>query len=432
MVDYEKIEAAISGSFDDYEFYYLKEKDKKIESRAKELYGLEVKEEEGIALRGIKDNRMTFAYTYDQGERAAESLVQNLARLIPFGVYDDDWDLPPGHKGYPVADLYDYKGADDTEKKETLFNMERTILDYDKRIVATRNCELHEIEIETRIMNTKGLIAEGKKTLYILSGLCVAKDEDEVSWYDWSWSHHWGAMDGEKLGRSIAQKTLSFLSGRQLATGTYEGILTPQASCDLLSILSSSFLAENLYKNKTRLKDREGEKCFADTINIIDSGLAGMGGFYFDGEGVPSRDNVVVKNGNFQGFLYDSYYGRKFGRPSTGNGTRTGIKEPPKCGPRGMFVERGVADILSSFTNGVVIEELMGTHTANPVTGDFSLGAIGHLCKDGASMPFKGVIFSGNLFKLLDNVKAVGTDLMFYGAHGSPSLFVEDIKISGI
>jgi PmbA protein len=391
-----------------------------------------VKEEEGVAIRGIKDNRMTFAYTYDQGEKAAGSLVRNLTQLIPFAVYDEDLDLPRRYERYPAADLYDHKGAGDSEKKEMLFNMEKAMLDHDRRIVATRNCELHEVEIETMILNSRGLIAEGKKTLYVLNGLCVAKDEDEVSWYDWAWSHHWREMDGEKLGRSIAERTISFLSGRQLATGTYEGIITPQASCDLLSILSSSFLAENLHKNKTCLKDRVGEKCFADVISIVDSGLTGMGSFYFDGEGVPAQENVVVKNGSFRGFLYDSYYGKKLKKPSTGNGTRTGIKEPPKCGPRGVSIEQGVTDIRSSFTNGVVIEELMGTHTANPVTGDFSLGAIGHLYKGGTSMPFKGIIFSGNIFQLLNNVKAVGTDMMFYGSYGSPSLFVEDIKISGI
>jgi len=432
MTGCEKIEAAVSGLFDDYELYYHKEKGKKIESREKELYGIEVKEEEGVAVRGIKDNRMAFAYTYDRGEEAAEALVRSLAQLIPFAVHDEGRDFPVGYEKYPAADLCDNKGADDTEKKEALFNMEKAIIEYDRRIVATRNCELHEIEIETRIMNSKGLHAEGKKTLYILTGLCVAKGEDEVSWYDWSWSNHWSRMDGERLGRGIAQKALSFLSGRQLETGTYEGILTPQASCDLLSVLSSSFLAENLYKNKTRLKDRAGERCFSDVVNIVDSGLKSTGGFYFDGEGVPAGDNIVVKNGRYMGFLYDSYYGMKFGVPSTGNGTRTGIKEPPKCGPRGMFIEKGPTDIRNSFNNGIVIEELMGTHTANPVTGDFSLGVIGHIYKGGTPTPFKGVIFSGNIFQLLNNVKAVGTDLVLYGTYGSPSLFVEVMKISGI
>ena len=73
----------------------------------------------------------------------------------------------------------------------------------------------------------------------------------------------------------------------------------------------------------------------------------------------------------------------------------------------------------------------MGTHTANAVTGDFSLGAIGHVCRNGRKTPFKGVILSGNIFELLNNVKETGNDLKFYGAYGSPSLFIEGLRISG-
>ena len=82
-------------------------------------------------------------------------------------------------------------------------------------------------------------------------------------------------------------------------------------------------------------------------------------------------------------------------------------------------------------TDGIIIEELMGTHTANPITGDFSLGAVGHLLKGGNKIPFKGVIFSGNIFDLLNNVQAIGNDLKFYGTCGSPSLLIQGMKISG-
>jgi PmbA protein len=106
------------------------------------------------------------------------------------------------------------------------------------------------------------------------------------------------------------------------------------------------------------------------------------------------------------------------------------VKEPPSCAPRGLFIEKGDTD-LSEGRDGVIIAELMGTHTANPITGDFSLGATGHILKNGSRTPFTGVILSGNLFDLLNEVKAVGRDLRFYGAHGSPSLYVEGLKISG-
>jgi len=163
----------------------------------------------------------------------------------------------------------------------------------------------------------------------------------------------------------------------------------------------------------------------------MDSGKMGIDSFPFDGEGIPSKENIIVNNGYFETFLYDSYYGHKFGVDSTGNSARSGIKEPPKCSTRGTYIsqsERGIRDILS---NGIIIEELMGTHTANPITGDFSLGASGYICKNGEKTPFQGVIFSGNVFELLKNVKEVGNDLRFYGVFGSPSLLIEGLKISG-
>ena len=139
----------------------------------------------------------------------------------------------------------------------------------------------------------------------------------------------------------------------------------------------------------------------------------------------------MVRNGYFETFLYDGYYGRKLGKPSTANASRSGIKEPPSCAPQGLFIEKGRKDLDREALDGVVIAELMGTHTANPITGDFSLGATGYLQKNGSTMPFSGVILSGNLFEVLNSVIGVGRDLKFYGTHGSPSLYVEGLKISG-
>ena len=197
-------------------------------------------------------------------------------------------------------------------------------------------------------------------------------------------------------------------------------------------ILSPSFLAENLYKNKTRLKDEVGRKLFSEALTVIDSGTRGIGAFAFDGEGVPSGESVVVRQGMFEGFLYDTYYGNKLKKASTGNSMRSGVKEPPRCATRGFYIDKGEGGTgMGALGQGVVIEELMGTHMANPVTGDFSLGAVGHCYSGGARTPFKGVIFSGNVFDVLSNVRAVGDDLTFYGSYGSPTLLVKDLKISG-
>lgn len=432
-MDYEKIAERIDSFFDSWELFFLNEKTKKYECREKELFGVEIKNEDGIALRAVKDSRMVFTYTYEKPDKAAEILLSNCSTLLPFMENDADAGFPEKHLLYPEIDIYDKEGitCDGGHMTELLIEMEEAILGYDRRIAVTRNCELQQDEIHVSMINSNGLKAESKKTIFAVSAMAVAKQDNEVSWYDWLWDFRFKDINTKKFGLDVAEKAVSFLSNRQIDTGTYEGILTPRASSDILEILSYSFLGENLYKNKTYLSGKENRKCFSDALNIIDSGLKGMDGFPFDGEGTPSGEHRIVSNGYFTSFLYDKYYGKKFGLPSTGNSVRQGIKEPPKCGPRCLIIENGQRDIRKDITNGIIIEELMGTHTANPITGDFSLGATGYLCKNGEKLPFNGVIFSGNVFELLNNVKEVGNDFRFFGTSGTPSVYVEGIKISG-
>ena len=433
MVDREHLTRTLRNAFDSYEVCLIRERTKRYESFQRELYGLVFKEEEGIALRAIKDRRLVFSYTYEKGEKAASALSENAVALVPFMDRDEHVGFSEKFATYPAFEACDRVGLEtqDNEKSERVLALERSILDYDKRIVQTRNCELQEVEIECSIFNTNGLEAEARKTMYTLGGLAVAKNGEEVSWYDWRWSHVLSACEPASLGRRIAEKAISFLDGRVLPTGVYEGLLTPGAACDMLDVLAPSFLGESLHKDKTWLKDRQGQQCFSPALNITDSGLAGMGSFPFDGEGVPSQENALVRDGYFHGFLFDIYYGRKMKRASTGNGVRMGLREPPKCSHRGFYIEKGQEDVAATFQDGIIIEELMGTHTANGVTGDFSVGALGRFRKNGEERPFKGVVFSGNVFELLKNVKAVGNDLTFYGAHGSPTLYITGLKISG-
>ncbi len=420
--------------FEDWEVCLVKERAKKYEAADGEILTMELKEEEGISLRAIKDGKRCFSYTFEKGEKAVSALVGNITALMPFLDADPCHAFPPGSEHYPDLDLYDETGlrTADGVKIDALLQMESTIRAVDGRITHTRNCELHESELHVKIINSPGLRAHAKKTVYTLGAMAVAQDgSDEVSWYDWSWASRYFDLDGRKLGAQIGRKALSCLSGEILPTGVYRGLLTPAVACQILEILSPSFLSENLYKNKTCLRDKLGTRCFSAPLTVIDSGLRGMDAFPFDGEGVPSQENVLVKGGVLQAFLYDTYYAKRMEKASTGNSVRHGIKEPPRCGSRGFFIDRGRGNDPEAGSGGLIIEELMGTHMANTITGDFSLGAIGHYYSGGTLVPFKGVILSGNLFDLLGQVLAVGKDLTFYGPYGSPTLLVEGLKISG-
>jgi PmbA protein len=155
----------------------------------------------------------------------------------------------------------------------------------------------------------------------------------------------------------------------------------------------------------------------------------------FDDEGSPRQTHVVVSGGGVRGFLYDQYTATKEGRRSTGNAGRSGIKGPPVVKPTNFYVQKGktgAPSLLSQVERGLFLTDLMGIHTADPISGDFSVGATGLWIENGTTtFPVKGVAIAGNLMILLANVTGVGDDLMFYGPFGSPTLQVSGISIAG-
>ena len=142
-----------------------------------------------------------------------------------------------------------------------------------------------------------------------------------------------------------------------------------------------------------------------------------------------------MKNGVLAGFLYDLLSARRAKKPPTGSSGRDGVLSPPVPTTANLFVVPGPADpdgLFSQAASGVVITELMGVHTANPVTGEFSVGAVGFVLENGKKKyAFKEGAVAGDLVSLFDRVAAVGSDLRFFGDVGAPSLLVEGLDISG-
>jgi PmbA protein len=88
--------------------------------------------------------------------------------------------------------------------------------------------------------------------------------------------------------------------------------------------------------------------------------------------------------------------------------------------------------MIKSIEKGVLLTGVMGMHTANSISGDFSVGATGFFIDGGElSFPVKGIAVAGNILDLFSNVDSVGNDIRFYGSAGSPSLKIGALDISG-
>jgi len=211
-----------------------------------------------------------------------------------------------------------------------------------------------------------------------------------------------------------------------------------------LSLLTHSFLAEQVHKGKSPLREKRGQAFFSPHLSIEDDGLLpeGISTTPVDGEGMPSLRTALVVEGKISGYLYNRYWANreKLISPaskagSTGNSRRPGIKGPPEMGISNLFILPGKISfpaLLEGLNRGVLVDEVMGLHTVDPISGDFSLGCSGHWVEKGRKIhPVKSIAIAGNLFDLFRKVSAVGEDLRFFGGVGSPSLLVEGLNIGG-
>ena len=100
-----------------------------------------------------------------------------------------------------------------------------------------------------------------------------------------------------------------------------------------------------------------------------------------------------------------------------------------------LFPAAGTAspeDLYRQAGNGVLLTEIMGLHTVDPVSGDLSVGASGVRIRDGRlAEPVDKLTFAGNLRDFLTRIVALGNDLRWYGSSAGLSILLEDIALGG-
>ena len=78
-----------------------------------------------------------------------------------------------------------------------------------------------------------------------------------------------------------------------------------------------------------------------------------------------------------------------------------------------------------------LVTEILGAHTANPVSGDFSFGVEGYAFSKGKiTHPVREMLITGNLVELWNSLIAAGTDARSSARWQIPSLAFDDVSFS--
>jgi PmbA protein len=283
------------------------------------------------------------------------------------------------------------------------------------------------------VINTHGIELLETSTLMHASLETIAKGADVATGSEFQNSRTL-LTSLDEVGKAAAEMARLSLGGAKAESGTFEVLLKPLAFAELLeSTLLSSLSADSVQKGRSSLTGRVGEKISSESLRVVDDGLlaGGMDSSAFDGEGVPSQKNVLIEEGVLKGFLYDSYTAGKAGLRSTGNAVRSGYSDVPRVGIRNLIVSSPVAHDLLAETKGYLVNALIGAHTANPISGDFSVEARnGFWVMPGEeAKPIRSLMLAGNIFDLLKEIE-VGRDLRMVGVIVTPTVKVR-MKVVG-
>jgi PmbA protein len=305
------------------------------------------------------------------------------------------------------------------------------------RVCSVRSAEWNDWESARCYATSTGILGWSRMTGVSLGTTVVLDDglTRNMGGYD-AQSHRLDAVDPCATAREAVRRTALTFGGRAVAKGRYDLVLDVPVVADLLDVLGDLFLSSSVHRKQSFLAGKIGEPVAGRELSLVDDGrlAGGMGTAPFDDEGVPTSRTSLLDRGILTGYLYDLRNAAEDGVSSTGNACRS-VCSPPDVSASNLLMgpgRRSREDLVASVGKGILVTELMGLHTVDPVSGDYSLGIRGVLLRGGETgAPISGMTMAGTLQDLLLRVDGVADDLTLRGNVGACTMVVRDVMVAG-
>jgi len=395
-----------------------------------------------LGLRVLKDHRSAVTYTSDFAAVAMERFARDTVELASLAEPDPTGDLPAHEEmAREVLDL-------------DLWDEGVLALDVAEGVRRARAGEAAAMKLDRRVTNSEGAIfgrtvgaaafatsagfsgsTRGTHASFVVEPICDDAGGKKRNGAYWTGARFAGALlDAEAVGVEAARRTVAKLGARKVPTGEAPVIFSPEAARGLLGQLAGVMSGGAVWRRSTYLAAREGTAVAAPLVEIVDDPLIrrGPGSRSFDGEGLPSRTNVLVSGGVLRTFLCDVYAARKLGRRSTGSAGRA-VGGGPHVSVSNLILRPGKtpAAELEKIDSGLYVTDLMG-FGFNGVTGDYSQGAGGFWIERGErAFPVSEITVSANFDDLWKGIDAIGDDLDTRSSVQTPTIRVSRMMIAG-
>jgi PmbA protein len=363
-----------------------------------------------VALRIIREGKIGFSTTTRLDDR--EALVSRAVEVSQFGA-PARFELPH-HRVYPQVEVYDPE-------------------------VLVCEAEVTKGITSVRILNSRGGEAGYKKSVFVISVEgTIVRDTDMLFVGDSDGSCH-PISEADKLTDSVINQLELAKKQNSLPSGHLPVIFTPHGVASaLVAQLASAFNGKVVSQGVSPLGDRQGEQVFDKKLSLWDDATITyrLRSRPFDDEGVFSQRTTLIDNGVVKGFLYDLQTASLLNAQSTGNGDRGGGGGLPAPSVSALVFGQGdtaFEDMVREIKLGLVVEQLMGAEQTNILSGEFRGNVLlGYKVENGEMVGrVKNTVLSGNIYKVLDNLAAVGREARWVGGSVyAPAIYCSSLVVA--
>ncbi|MFV0627462.1 MAG: TldD/PmbA family protein [Alphaproteobacteria bacterium] len=408
----------------------------------------------GVGIRVIKGFFYSYVSTNDltrdgllKAAHKAAQAIKSEKRNIHINFVEEKF-----NSSHPV--LLNPLDVSKQEKKEYLASLsEKAYAQSDK--VKRIEANILDKTQNVLIANSEGLWVEDKR-VYTALGLSATVDDGVNVYEDFTRK---GAMKGfeqvknidlDLFAQDVVSGAMEQFSAVNCPAGKMPVVISNDGGVLFHEACGHSLEATSVAIGASVFAGKKGQKIASDKVSLVDDGTIpnAWGSLNVDDEGVKTRRNTLIKDGELVGYLVDRFNGQRMGEKPTGSSRRQDYTYAPTSRMNNTYVLSGTSepeDIVASVKNGLYITKF-GGGSVQPQTGDFNFTVHkAYLIENGkVGQAVKGAKLIGNSADVLMNIDMVGNDEKVSGTgmcgsasgsvpvcHGMPTLHISSITVGG-
>jgi PmbA protein len=417
--------------------YYTGDSSSGVQVRLGELEDVSRSEGEQISLRLFDGQRSATVASSDLSAEALKLLVERCLAMAREAPEDPYAGLAPtellARGELPFIDAQDFREPDPAELRERALAAERAALGV-KGVTNSSGAGASASASIVALATSGGFSGAYRITGHSCSASVIAGEAGAMQRdHFWHSARHLEDLEGaDGIGRKAGERAVARLNPSRPKPGKYPVLFDPRVASSLLGHFATAISGSSVAARTSFLRDKLGERVFAEGVAIIDDPLRlrGLRSRPFDAEGVRVSRRELVRDGILEGWIAESASARQLGIQPTGNAARA-LSGAPTAAPTNMYIAAGSRsreELLAALPEVVLVTELIG-QGVNGVTGDYSRGAAGFMVRNGEiAEPVAEITVASNLIDMYATLEP-GADLEFrYGAD-SPTLLVPEMTV---